>query len=151
MSCIYCTDNVLSGGVTIKSLFCIPGWVVAILAVLFGTATALLWNFGFIQFVRAMIPFGLGIGVIVFAITALLKARCGNTAEVILTSTCSSLRRYSPFIMIAALIFLVFAIVVLATFLPFTVRLVLAYIGSISFFTMLFEFVAMVLCMWFRR
>ena len=143
--------KILSGGVTIKSLFCLPNWLTITLGVIVGSINALVWYFGFIPFVRMMIPFALFVIMLMFIVTAVLKARCGNTPEVVLTSTCSALRRYSPVIIIAAAIFIVFAIVVLATFLPFAVRFALAFIGSISFWTLLFEFVAMIFCMWFRR
>ena len=125
--------------------------MLVILGAILGTVNALVWYFGFIPFVRAMIPFALFFVVLIFVVTAVLKSRCGNTPEVILTSTCSALRKYSPVIIISAAIFVVFSIVVLATFLPFPVRFALAFIGSISFWTMLFEFVAMIFCMWFRR
>jgi hypothetical protein len=39
----------------------------------------------------------------------------------------------------------------MAAAMSFTVSLVLAFIGSIAFFTMLIEFVAMLFCMWYRR
>jgi hypothetical protein len=96
-------------------------------------------------------PFVLFFVVFILGITAVLKARCGNTPEVVLTSTCSSLRKYSPVIIIGAVIFIVFTVVVMATFLPFPLRFALAFIGSISFWAVLSEFVAMLFCMWFRR
>ncbi|MEL4106482.1 hypothetical protein AAFA46_06555 [Oscillospiraceae bacterium WX1] len=112
----------------------------------------MVWYYGFIQYVREMIPYALAFGVILFVMTAILKARCGNMAEgICLTSTCSSLRKYSLVILISAAIFIVFSMIVLATFLPLLVRLILAFIGSISFWTMLFEFVAMLFCMLYRR
>jgi hypothetical protein len=130
----------------------VPNFVLVVLGAIFGAATGLLWYYGFIQFVRDMIPYALVIAVILFVVTAVLKARCGNMAEgLLLTSTCSSLRKYSGVLMIAAAIFIVFSIIVLATFLPFVARVILAFIGSVTFFTMLFEFVGMIFCMLYRR
>lgn len=116
-----------------------------------GSANALIWQAGYIPFVRPMIPYALFFAIILFVITVIMKARCGNTAELCLTSTCASLRKYSPVILIAASIFIVFSMVVLATYLPYAFRLALAFIGSIAFWTMLFEFVAMVFCILYRR
>lgn len=137
----------------VKSLFCIPNFVLVILATLLGAASALVWYFGLIQFVREMIPYALAFAVVLFAVTAILKAKCGNmNGEVLcLTSTCSSLRKYSPIIFVSALLFIVFAIIVLATFLPFVVRIILAIIGSISFWTLLLSFAAMLFCIMYRR
>jgi hypothetical protein len=149
---IYCIDAVSLGGVIMKSLFCIPNFVLWIIGALFGASSALVWNAGFIQNVRGTIPYVLVLAVILFAITAVLKARCGNTAEVVLTSTCSSLRKYSPSVIITAAIVIVFAIFVIATVLTLpTLKLVLAFVGAISFWTMLLEFIAMVSCMLYRR
>lgn len=123
-----------------------------ILGALFGTGTALIWNAGFVQNVRVTIPYVLVLAIILFAITAVLKARCGNTAEVVLTSTCSSLRKYSPFVIITAAIVIVISILILATVLTLpTLKLVLAFIGAIEFWTMLLEFIAMIFCMLYRR
>ena len=135
----------------IKHLFCIPNFVLVIFGILFGTASALVWNGGYIQFVRPTLPYVLVFAILLFVVTAVLKAKCGNTEEKCLSSTCFSLRKYSPLIMITSAIFIVFSIVVLATYLPYTFRLILAFIGSISFWTMLFEFMAMVACIVYRR
>ncbi len=136
----------------IKSLFCVPNWVLVLLGAIFGTATALLWYYGYILFVRSTIPYVLVLAVIFFVMTSVLKARCGNMAEgLCLTSTCSSLRKYSPLVLISSAVFIVFSIVVLATYLPFLVRTILAFVGSISFFTMIFEFISMIFCIMYRR
>lgn len=139
------------------SCFCIPSFVLIILGVLVGIGTALAWFFGLIPFVRAMIPYALGVIVVLFAVTAVLKARCayssidGIGSGLCLCSTCASVRKYSTAIIVAGAVFVVFAILVLATFLPFAVRFALAFIGSIAFWIMLFEFVAMIFCMFYKH
>ncbi len=145
-------QHVVKEVLPIKSLFCIPNFVLVLLGAIFGTASGLMWYYGYIQFVRPMIPYAMVFAIILFVVTAVLKARCGNMAEgLCLTSTCSSLRKYSPMVMVSAAVFIVFSIIVLATFLPFAVRTVLSFIGSVSFFTLLFEFISMIFCMLYRR
>lgn len=139
-----------------KTWFCIPNSVLILFGILLGVTNALVWYYGFIPYVRPMIPYALIFAIILFVLTAILKARCGNSEEegiggLCLTSTCASLRRYSPTVLITSAIFIVFSIVVLATFLPFFVRTVLAFIGCISFWCMLFVFLGMVFCMLYKR
>lgn len=140
-----------------KSCFCIPNFVLIILGVLIGIANALAWYFGLIPFVRPMIPYALGVIVVLFTVTVILKAKCAcSTGEGIgcglcLCSTCASVRKYSTAIIIAGIVFVVFAILVLATFLPFAIRFALAFIGSIAFWIMLLVFAAMIFCMFFKH
>lgn len=129
----------------------IPSYVPVLAGFVLGIINALLWYFGFIPFVRPMIPYALAVVVVLFAITAVLKARCSSGEPMARSSTCASVRQYFPYIMIAGTVMVLFAIVVLATYLSLTVRLVLAFIGSISFFVMLFTFVAMIFSMTCRR
>ena len=152
LPCIYCSSSIVKEGVSIRRLSCIPNSVLVFLGFLLGTISALVWNGGYIDFVREMIPYALALAIILFVFTAVLKARCGNTQEFpCLTSTCASLRKYSPIVIICAVIFIVFSLIVLATFLSHTIRFVLAFIGSISFWTMLLEFTAMISCILYRR
>ena len=136
----------------IKSLFCIPNFVLVLLGVIFGTAAALMWVYGLMPMVRVMIPYALIFAIILFVVTAVLKARCGSMDEgPCLTSTCSSLRKYSALVMISAAIFIVFSICLMASSMPILVKTISAFVGSISFFTLLFEFLAMIFCMMYRR
>lgn len=115
--------------------------------ILIGVVNALVWVFGYINFVRPMIPYALFSIVFMFITTAVLKAACGNARLLEGTfpsPTCRSVSTYSPVILITAAIFIVFAIVVLATHLAFVVRIVLAFIGCVSFWVMLLSFVAMI-------
>ncbi len=131
--------------------FCIPNYLLIIFALLLGVITALVWNAGYIEFVRDTIPYAMFFAVILFIVTAVMKFRCGNSDERCLTPTCFSLRKYSAAVIVASAVFIVFSIVVLATYLPYTWRFILAFIGSISFWTMLLDFTAMIFCILYRR
>jgi len=119
-----------------------------IFGIILGTLNALLWVFGCIDYVRAMIPYALLFGALLLITTAILKARCECARSISANhpvTTCMSVNRYTPLILITDTIFIVFSITVLATYLTFEVRVLLAFIGCISFWIMLFSFVAMMI------
>lgn len=139
-----------------KGKGCVSIVLLVFLSLLLGIANALLWYFGYIPFVRAMLPFALAFAIVILIVTAILKAKCGYSQGMAaegchVVKTCMSLRKYSPVILITATIFISFAILTLATYFSFTVRTILAFIGSISFWTMFFSFIAMISCISYRR
>lgn len=135
---------------------CISNGLVILFGVLFGVLVALVWFFGFAIFTRAMVPYALAFAIILFITTAIFRAICGNYRsechqEFHLTPTCCSLSKYSPLILISAAISIVASLVFLATNFTFTGNAILAFIDAISFGTMLFGFLGMILCISFRR
>ena len=135
---------------------CISQALIIIVGILIGSINALIWFFHNIRFVREMIPYALFFGIVIFVITAVMKAKCGGPQCMDqdgfhISPTCVSVRKYSLLIMITGAIFIVFSMVVLATYLPFIVRTVLAFIGSISFWILLLTFITMIACIFRRR
>lgn len=129
----------------------VPVFLLILLGIVLGIATALLWYFGYVPYVRPMIPYAFAFAVVIFIVTAILKAKCGFTERaacerINMSQACVSLRIYSPLVLIAAAVFIVFVILHLASYFPFAVRAVLAFIGSISFWTMLLSFISMICC-----
>jgi len=121
------------------------------LGFVFGAVTALIWYFGPVLFVRDMLPFALAFAIIIFIVTAILWLKCGyNTRateeECHRIITCICIRKYFPIIMISAAVFIVFSLTVLASFFSLTVRAILAFLGSTSFWTMLISFITMTFC-----
>lgn len=130
---------------------CVSIGFLVFLGIVLGVATGLLWYFGEILFVAEMIPFAFAFAVFLFITTAILRAKygiCECVAEEKCHTrlSCMSLRKYSPLILITAAVFIVFSLVIMATFFSFTVRAILAFIGAISFWIMLPSFIAMILC-----
>ena len=124
-----------------------------LLGVLIGIVNALAWYFGFINSVRIMIPYALAFVILLFITTAILKAKCGNircVEEKCLDAerynkTCNNVNCYANLIILVAAIFIVFAIIVLATSFPFDINAILAFIGCIAFWIMLISFVLMII------
>jgi hypothetical protein len=126
-----------------------------IVGILIGSINVMIWYVGDIRFVRDMIPYALVFGMVLFTVTAVIKARCGGPQCMDddcfhISPTCASVRKYSPLVMIAGAVFIVFSMTVLATYLPYVVRMVLGFIGSISFWKLLPSFITMIACI-FRR
>ncbi len=137
---------------------CVSNGLLVFLGLLFGVAAALVWYFEaqYVRYVREMLPFALVFAIVLFVVTAILKAKCGcslrSAAEGChIDCTCLSVCKYSSLVLIAAAVFIVFSLIVLATYFPFIDRAILAFIGSIAFWTMLFSFIAMILCISCRR
>jgi hypothetical protein len=126
-----------------------------ILGIILGTGSGLTWYYGYVQFVRAMVPYALAVAVVMLVSTAALRARYGNPGtevdENLQNTSGISIRRYSPLILITAVVFIAFSLVVLGTYLPLIYRIILSYVGSISFWTMLFSFAAMIMNILYRR
>ena len=114
-----------------------------IIGLILGIASALLWYFGYVLYLREMLPFALAFGIILFITTVVLRFVCGNAEEC--NCVCRCIHKLSPLVIITAAIFIVAALIVLATYLSLTLRLILALVGGISFFIMLAVFIAMIL------
>ncbi len=132
-----------------------PNALVVLLGFVFGISIALAWYFGFVDYVRQMIPFALAFAIVLFTTTAIFKALNGESSgkgpEKCYPSFRFCLCKYSPLLLISAAVFIAFSLLFLATYLPFAARVVMAFIGSISFWTMFFTFISMILCMPCRR
>ena len=115
-----------------------------ILAIILGITVALLWAFGLITGIRFIVPYAVAATLLILALTTLIAiAKSLNFPGF----GCECLRRYVIAILIAASIFLIFALIYVGTALIYPVKIVLAFVGSISFWTMLITFVAAVICL----
>ncbi len=135
---------------------CISNGLLILFGILLGVAVALIWYFGFAVFTRAMVPYALAFAIVLFITTAIFRAICGTSPRVChqefhLSPTCCSLSKYSPAILISGAISIVASLVFLATDLAVVGKVILAFILAISFETMLIGFLAMILCISFRR
>lgn len=123
---------------------------------LLGILSALAWYFGYMQYFRQTVPYAFTLAAILFITIAALNVALRNTEtelseENSINSVSSILRKYSPVIMIHSTIFMVFALTALSTYLPFALRAILAFVGSISFWTMLLSSLNMILRISYRR
>ena len=139
-----------------KNSNCISNGLLILFGILFGVAIALIWVFGFAVFSRAMVPYALAFAIILFITTAIFRAICGNNQcechhEYHLSPTCCSLSKYSPLVLISAVICIVASLIFLATNFTFTGKAILAFICAISFSTMLSGFLGMIFCISFKR
>ena len=114
-----------------------------IIGLILGVASALLWYFGYVLYAREMLPFALAFGIILFFTTAILRFASEDPDGHHCVHRC--IRRISPLVTITAAIFIIVALVVLATYLSLTLRIILALVGSISFWIMLIGFITMIL------
>lgn len=140
-----------------KTKYCCPNALLIILGLIAGIPNAMAWCAGYVQYVRQMIPFTFAFSVIIFIITAVLRVIYYNQERTATDNCCClnpvifSLNKYSPLVLIASAIFIIFSTTMMATYLPFIGRAILAFIGSISFWTMLFGFIAMIFCASYSR
>ena len=147
----------------LKRRGCISIGLLVFLGLVMGVASALVWYFGTIYglytlLLREMLPYALVFSAVLFFVTAILRLKCGYSFtpmhdECCKKHACMSVCKYSPIILITAAVFILVALIVLRTFFSFTVRAILAFIGAISFWTMLVSFLAMLFCSpcWHRR
>jgi len=117
-----------------------------LIGLVLGVGSALCWYFGYVLYIRDMLPYALALGIILFITTAVLRFASGNLREY----KCG-IRRLSPLVLITAAIFIVIALAVLATYLSMTFRMILAITGSIAFWMMLLGFITMILTRPYRR
>lgn len=127
-----------------------------VIGLILGSACALIWYFGPVFYVRDMLPFALSFEIVILMVTAILKANCGysvgDSVECChMSQTCTSLRKYSLTILISSVVSILFSMVVIASYFSFTVRVILAFVGAISFWTMLLAFIAMIGYILYRR
>lgn len=131
--------------------------LIIFLSLILGIASSYAWFFGYIEFVREMVPYACAFAIFILITTSIFKAKCGSTEYYSesdghqVNSTYSSVCKYSTFITIASSLFVAFSITMLATHLSVITRFVLSLIGSISFWTMFFSFVSMICCIHLKR
>ncbi len=109
-----------------------------------GTLEATTWVFGLIPAVRAIIPYAAALAMLIFAITPLLAVCFKNKMTPVPGESdyhrVRFLLCYVITIMIAAAVFLIFVQIFLGAALAFVLKVILAYVGSISFWIMLVAF-----------
>ncbi|NLW65520.1 MAG: hypothetical protein GXY26_04750 [Clostridiales bacterium] len=130
---------------------CVSIVLLLFIGLVLGVANVLIWYFGNILYVREMLPFALAFAIVLFITTSILRVKYGLCESIVAEKchtlfSCNSLRKYSPVILITAAIFIIFSMVVLATYLSLTMRVILAFTGAVSFWIMLPSFITMVLC-----
>jgi len=118
-------------------------------SVVFGIVVALLWVFGLIPGIRFMIPYAAADTMLMLALTSIITIVAG-------CCTCSRcggrcLPTYIKIILIAAGIYLVFVLIYAGTVLSLTLKIILSFVGAISFCTMLTTFIAAVIDLLGRR
>jgi hypothetical protein len=125
------------------------------LGIVFGLIEAALWFGGLIPMIRAIIPYATADALLIFALTsiiAVILAISGSgrdERDESLLSQCFS--DFVIVILIAATIFLLFVQVFLATVLPFSLKVIFAFIGAVSFWVMLTSFLAFIFSIVRRR
>ena len=120
---------------------CIVAVVTAIvLGLVFGLSEAALWIFGFIPAIRMVIPYAAADALLIFALTPILALIARNLSR----EGCIS--KYVATIMISDAIFLIFVQIFVGTvaILSRAAKIVLSFVGSISFWIMLIAFIAFV-------
>ncbi len=121
-------------------------WVPAVFGLLLGSTTALLWYFHVITLVKAAVPYAYVSAVLMLIEVAVLKARCGNETDgFCLTPTGASVWKFSPMVIISAAVFILFSLVVVSANMSMVLKTILAFIGSISYWTLLLGFVSLLL------
>lgn len=139
-----------------RNRHCISNGLIILFGFILGALSSLAWYFGYVQHARDMIPYALAFAIILFITTAIFRAVCGNSTrechqDFRISPTCCSVNKYSPLVLLTAAIFIVFSMVFLATYLPYIARVIMSFIGSISFWTMLFAFIGMIFCISYRH
>lgn len=125
------------------------------LGLILGVLTALAWYFEYINYVSVMMPYAFVLAVIILITTAVFKFVCScavreSAEDGCFCPACFNVNCRSKLIFITAAIFIAFALLVMATYFSFPGRAVLSFVGSISFWIMLFSFIDM-LSFSFRR
>ena len=119
-----------------------------------GILEATLWVLGLVTKVRFIVPYAAADALVIFALTpilALLAAR----PEFLSGERRPHVPHYTPLyvkvVMISAAVFLIFVQIFVGTTLSYTLKIVLAFIGSLSFWTMFVSFISMVFYLVRRR
>lgn len=128
--------------------------IAVILGILFGLAEATLWTLGFFSAI-AIVPYATADALLIFGITAIIAlfyrreddlSRRQNDQSL---EKCSSFVQFIKVIMISTAVFLIFIQILVGAVLPLALRIILAFIGSISFWVMFVTFIALVI--WIAR
>jgi hypothetical protein len=119
-----------------------------IIGLLIGAIEATLWIFGDITKVRFIIPYATADALLIFALTPILAilSNRSDLARIDEGAHCSGqhLSPYVKTIMISTAVFLIFVQIFVGTLIPFSIKGVLAFVGSFSFWVMLTAFISMV-------
>lgn len=126
-----------------------------ITGILFGTAEALLWVFGFVPNVRAILPYAVADALLIFAAVPFLALCAGRTLSARFDGyetgrIFRGLGRFAKATMTAGAVFLIFAQVFVGIMLPRAGKIAMVFAGSISFWVMFLLFLAMIYYI-FRR
>jgi len=128
----------------------IPRTLLVFLGALLGVASAYAWFLGYVEYVRGTLPYAFAFALVLLIVTAILKAKCGNTISFHedqdhhMSPTCFSVNKYSTLVIIAAAFMLLVSLIVMATYLSLVARFIIGLIGAISVWTMLLSFVFMI-------
>lgn len=114
-------------------------WPVYLIGLGLGIITALLWLGGYVTGVRFMIPYAAAYAMLVLALTVVIVLvarymRCDNCFH-----------PYTIITVIAATIFMIFALIYVGTALTYTLKVILAFIGALSFGMLLLTFSALLI------
>ena len=127
--------------------------IVTLIGIIFGISEATMWSFGLIPSIRAIIPYATADALLIVALTTLIALfyREGNSQESdccedkSIQSSSRCLLNFVSVITIAAAVFLIFIQIFVGTVLPLTLKVILAFVGSISFWIMFVVFIAFVI------
>ena len=144
-------------GLLNKGLCYVTVIIAIVTGLLFGIAEALLWFFGLIPFIRDIIPYATADALLIVALTVFIVLfsnpkpiwHCNDPCKKEDPEKwygCPCLYGYVKAILIAAAIFLIFIQIFIGATLPFAAKVILAFIGSTSFWTMLTTFIGLVFC-----
>lgn len=125
-----------------------------VLGILSGIAEAILWTLGFIPTIRDVLPYAVVDALLIFGLTTIIALfyRGSIRGSDGCPEPCRFLGCLVSFvrvIMISAGIFLIFAQILVGTVLPLILKIIFAFIGSISFWVMFLAFIALVI--WIAR
>ena len=127
----------------------------ASLGIIFGLIEASLWFGGLIPLIRMIIPYAAADALLIFALTSIIAVILGiSGSDKDDNDRCLIFHCFSDFvivILIAATIFLLFIQVFLGAILPFTFKVIFAFIGAVSFWVMLLTFLAFIFSIVRRR
>lgn len=135
-------------------------WLVVfavIYGILFGLSEAALWILGFIPRVRFIIPYAAADAMLIFALTPIIALIASRSSNDLLGTENESrhsglnLGKYVTTIMISSAVFLIFVQIYVGTVLTRTIKILLSFVGSISFWVMFVTFIMFVIYLFRRR
>ena len=123
-----------------------------VIGVVFGLTEALLWNFGFITAIHAIVPYAVADALLIFLIASAIAIWIGSMYVRLcllerIKNTCflQCLARHVGVVMIAAAIFLIFVQIFVGMTLSLPAKAILAFVGSLSFWVMFTTFLSTII------